>query len=378
MILTFASGFPLGAVYKSPSVYTSNDVIMQRTVESIVADALRPFYRSVEICTNDRYESAMHAWYTAVDVPIAKVDVNLMYPTALLQLWKQGKVKADAKYIDLIRSLVKYRYKYAERYVVALNVMYSDYAVYIKDSGRRPCRTADVQDYIVAEPTDLDTAIKFLHDAPCWGAVVKVKDLAKYAVLIAVGRIKSYDTASWHALISYAHQRFMSAVWSFKQHEGDEVAGTYVDTAFLFSKYHVFQKYLREVGFDSKVDAHDQRGVLLLPVNYFLSYNVGAWLLGIDDRGVQNGVESDCGMYPRVCEFYVNRHGHFQAAGKLWCKYIRDVADVVKCYETDQHVDIYIAHSGVMRVSVHWGERVVFDAIKRVGAELINYTVGFA
>jgi hypothetical protein len=378
VILAFASGFPLGSVYKTPSVYTDRGAIIYRHAESVIADALRPFYKSVEIYTRDRYESAMHAWYVAVDVPIVKVDVNLMYPTALLQLWRRGLVKADAKYINLIRSLVKYRYQYADRYIVALNVLYSDYAVYRKESGRRQCRTDDVEDYIDAEPTDLDTAVKFLNDAPCWGAVIRVKDLAKYAVLIAVGRIKSYDTASWHALISYAHQRFMSAVWSFRQHEGDEVLGTYVDTAFLFSKHHVFQRYLKEVGFDSKVDAHDQQAVVLLPVNYFLDYNIGAWLLGVDDKGVQNGVESDCDMYPRVCAFYVNRRGRFEHAGKLWCRYMRKVTDFVQCYETEQYVDIYIARSGVMRVSVNWGERDVLDAVKRAGAEIINYTVGFA
>jgi hypothetical protein len=139
-----------------------------------------------------------------------------------------------------------------------------------------------------------------------------------------------------------------------------------------------FQKYLADVGFDSKIDAEDSAGVLLLAVNYYLNDVAGAWLLGIDDRGYQDGVESDCGVYPRVCSFMVNMHERFEHAGKVWCRYVsRTLGNVVKCAERDKYVDIYIVKSGLYRVDIRWGEKDVLDAVRKATDRFEKYFYGF-
>jgi len=97
-------------------------IYLRRTAESIITTVfLSRFYKSV-LCksTSASYEPAMRGWYTVVDYPLVKVDVNNMYPTTLIRLINGGICKADG--LDVVMRFMAARMRYYSKYVVVVNV----------------------------------------------------------------------------------------------------------------------------------------------------------------------------------------------------------------------------------------------------------------
>jgi len=356
VIIIFGGDVLKPAVHRASEIAAlGGGVYMRRTVESIITSLfLARFYKSA-LCkpTPASYEPAMYGWYSAVDYPVTKVDVNNMYPTTLLRLIHIGVCKADG--LDVVMRFMAARARYYSRYVVVVNVSESDYAVY-RQEGKR-CRSRDVKEHIGAEPADYKTAVDALKSTGCTGVVIPAKDLFKYTVLMAIGRIKHYSTATWHTVISEAHSRFYSVVNRFRVDCPDCIAGIYVDTAFLFGGVSGFISLLNEAGYGVKVDGVDPRGTLVSPVNYLVSVKLGAWLIGVVDRG-RDAVDVPPEEYPTARRLYAYKVAHVDRRSmpivEAWAKYVNRHVGVRLVKVLDRAVAIKDT-SGIYGASFHWG-----------------------
>jgi hypothetical protein len=341
----------------------------------VLADFFRPFYKTVTVDAGVGYDSNMRAWYSAVGTWVWKIDVVSMYPTALLMLHEAGRAAVDPRWISVFRQYMAFRRRYSsgDRYVALLNVEHSDYAVYRKP-GARPCRSAEVRYYMEAEPRPFREVAEVVNSLPCPAVVVRAKDLAKYVMLIAIGRVKLYDSASWHNLIAYAHYRFMQAVYRFRLHENEDVVGVYVDTAFVFSKPHQFVKYVGEAGYEARIDGGANDAAVILPVNYYISEDVmGAWLIGVEDRRTVDASEAACGEYPTACAAYVNRYVKAGRATDAWCRYAEKTG-CVKCLSYGEAAVLEC----IRKVDIQWGERELKAVMDRFRAQYLTDRLGFA
>jgi len=343
------------AVIRSSEFAILRDIYIKRTAESIITTFFfHKFYKTI-ICkpTGATYDSAMRGWYTVIDYPLVKVDVNNMYPTTLLQLVRQGICKAEG--LDVVMRFMAYRTAYYSKYLVIVNVSESEYAIY-RQIGRR-CRSRDVADYIGKEPTDYKTAVETLKSSKCTGIVVSAKDIFKYTVLMAIGRIKHYSTATWHTIISEAHSRFWNAVNRFRLDCPDCLAGIYVDTAFILGNYSDFVSLLNEAGYGAKIDGIDSRAVLINPVNYLVASKIGAWLIGMADKS-KDAVDVNPDEYPTAKRLYVYKNTyvdkHVLKLINAWANYVNSHIGVKLVKVLDRAVVIR-DKPGIYSSSFRWG-----------------------
>lgn len=359
------------SVIRAKSIVDFDGVYKRLSVESLLAWYwLRGFYRNCRCKpVYADYQMNMETYYAYTSFPAVKVDVNAMYPTALKMLVSRGLCNCDISNIEL---LTKAREAYSDKYVVALNNDYSEYAVYAK-RGIKPCRKRDIEDYW-GKWFDKEQAVELLNQLQCSGAVIPAKKLFKYVVLIGIGRTKLYDTVTWHAITGYAHELFARAVRQFRL-SGGEVASVYVDTAVVFNRRdaHELIKVLHEYGYGAKVEAEDSSAVHILGVNYKISDRIGAWLLGIMDNGpTANMLDQDCAMYSKTCQFYTDKRYTANSyidtlVVKTWHGYVAKYIDFVKLKRIRKDKAVLELKEGqIKRIALKWGDKLVKQAVRRV------------
>lgn len=370
MIILFAHGF-LPAVIRKRNFIQRGSVLIHRSIESLITSAVfKRFYKTCrcKAVPYSEYDTNMYTWHSFVSHSAAKYDVNNMYPTALVQLVRSGICKCD---IEPVLKMLAFRQLYGDRYVVVLNNTYSNYSVFHK-YGERLCKRRDAEEYVLSEPVDKKTALEVLSGLKCPGAVIRVKDLAKYTTLMAIGRLKHYSAAAWHAVTGYAHSKFLSAVRRFKAHSGDCVAGIYVDTAFVDCAEREFPEYVREAGFNVKLDGADNSAVHILSVNYKVSDVIGAWLIGMIDAGSQAAaVERDCEEYPSVCTLYYNKYIEINSypqvlVAEMWYRYIARHTRLVRFRRTAKDRATIELTEGFYGTNVAWGADFFKAVLKEV------------
>jgi len=176
-------------------------------------------------------------------------------------------------------------------------------------------------------------------------------------VLMAVGRIKHYSTATWHTIISEAHSRFWSVVNRFRVDCKDCVAGIFVDTAFLFGNVYDFMRILNEAGYGVKIDGVDARAVLINPVNYLVATKLGAWLIGMVDKA-GDAVDVSPDEYPTAKRLYVYKNTyvdkHALTTFNAWADYVNRHIGVKLVKVLDRAVVIK-DKPGVYGSNFHWG-----------------------
>ena len=186
-----------------------------------------------------------------------------------------------------VENLLGYKYDVdAERYIVVSEPTsyYRFRATGPSEMSSRPCRRW-YEDHARDQPLRFEEVPEVLRGVPCRGWAVRVKDVAKFSILAAIGYTKR-TTGLWRYVVAWARRVVMESVRWLRE-QGIETRRVYVDS------YEVEEPPGREPPlwrrYAVKVEAEGP-AVTILPPLYRVGERVGLWAVWEEDGPVRDVV----------------------------------------------------------------------------------------